>query len=125
MNRIGIVTWYKNGNYGGTLQAYALMKTLQKFNYEVEFINYDKTNGLSRNIRNLAFHILFPNSALSRDRIYQFVNKEFYQTSKLAEIQELKLYSEKYDAVICGSDQIWCIVRCGFVCASDGSGSWI
>ena len=23
---VGIVTWYKNGNYGGSLQAYALAR---------------------------------------------------------------------------------------------------
>lgn len=107
MKKLGVVTWHKNGNYGGTLQAYALMKTLQKFNYDVEFINYDRTNGILREIRNIAFHILFPKSALSRDRIYRFVNKEFQQSPKLSKNDEIKAYSEKYEAVICGSDQIW------------------
>ena len=107
MGEIGIVTWYKNGNYGGTLQAYALMKTLQKYNHNVEFINYDKTNALKGKVRDIGFHLLYPKSALSRDRIYKFIKKHFNQSPKFSSCNEITSYAEKYDAVICGSDQIW------------------
>lgn len=107
MREIGVVTWYKNGNYGGTLQAFALMKMLQNHNYSVEFINYDSKSVFVRMIRNVAFHILYPQSALSRDRIYRMVERCFNQSPHFHQIKELEQYSQKYDAVICGSDQIW------------------
>ena len=106
--RIGIVTWYKNGNFGGTLQAYALMKTLQGFGYDVEFINYDTSNKLVDFMRHRAFDVRFFHSGRSRRAIWGFVRKELSETPIFKDIQDVSQYStQKFDAVICGSDQIW------------------
>jgi len=38
--KIGIITFWKLGNFGADLQAYALQKKLQTFGFEVENIDY-------------------------------------------------------------------------------------
>ena len=106
--KIGIVTWYKNGNYGGTLQAYALMKILQNIGYEVEFFNYDSGNKLIAFIRHKVFNLKYYHSGKSRKAIWSFVHKELNETPVLNNINDVSQYSsENFDAVICGSDQIW------------------
>ena len=56
--KIGIVTWYKNGNFGGTLQAFALQTVLQRQGYETEFVNYNKANKLTTKIKRILKNIL-------------------------------------------------------------------
>jgi hypothetical protein len=41
MKKIGIVTTYKNVNYGSKLQSYALQTILKKYNYCGENIQFD------------------------------------------------------------------------------------
>ena len=38
-DKIGLFTWFKNGNYGTILQAYALKNVLGSF-YDCEIVNY-------------------------------------------------------------------------------------
>ena len=70
--KIGIVTWYKNGNFGGTLQAFALQTVLQRQGYETEFVNYNKANKLTtkikRILKNIFVRIKYPSSAISRKK---------------------------------------------------------
>lgn len=40
MKRIGLVTWLGGGNYGTSLQAYALYKFLSKKGYDISLIDY-------------------------------------------------------------------------------------
>ena len=40
MSRIGVLTFLHNGNYGSSLQAYALQQVLQNMGYECEHIDY-------------------------------------------------------------------------------------
>ena len=40
MKRIGLITWLGGGNYGTSLQAYALYKFLSKQGYDVSLIDY-------------------------------------------------------------------------------------
>lgn len=107
MGKIGIITWYRNGNYGGTLQAFAIHKILQRYGISAEFINYEKGSVLIRQIRNIAFHIKYFHSALSRDAIYKFVKENLYETPMLKSLNTICDYCNEYDAFICGSDQIW------------------
>ena len=111
MNVIGIVTWYKS-NFGSSLQAYALSKTLEQYDCKAEYINV--SNGffyvLKRRMRNILFHVIYYKSAKTRDRIDRFVDCNLAQ-SPLISYRDLARYSEKYAAVICGSDQIWSCVH--------------
>ena len=42
-DKIGLFTWFKNGNYGTILQAYALKNVLGSF-YDCEIVNYKGEN---------------------------------------------------------------------------------
>lgn len=109
---VGIVTWYKNGNFGGTLQAYAISVVLKKMGFEPEFINFNPKNIIlnqfKRNIRNVGFHMLYPISAKSREKIWSFVKCNLDESPLLDSYDKLIEYAKKYEFVICGSDQIWC-----------------
>jgi len=112
MKKVGIVTWYKNGNYGGSLQAYALAKVVSQLGYEVEFINYEKTKNkflfwLYRKVRLTAALILFPKMYISKIKIFKFVKNSLNESPTISRWDELIEYSKKFDAVVCGSDQIW------------------
>jgi len=108
MKKIGIVTWHKNGNYGGTLQAFAMSHVLNRYGLDPVFINYKKNNvNLIRILRNIAFGLLYPKSAKSRKKIFEFVKENLNETCLINNDIELKNYGKICDAVICGSDQIW------------------
>lgn len=48
--RIGILTWHNHGNFGGSLQAYALSSFLKRRGYNASIINYDKCSKNRGNI---------------------------------------------------------------------------
>lgn len=112
-NKIGIATWYRNGNYGGTLQAVALAYILKNMGYHVEFIRYRPNLSIKYKIerffKNIMFSILYPKSSVSRNKIWNFVDEEMPQSPTFTKNSEsLCLYAQKnYIAAICGSDQIW------------------
>lgn len=108
MKKIGIVTWHKNGNYGGTLQAFAMSYVLKRYGLAPVFINYKNNNiNIMRIIKNVAFRFLYPKSAESRKKIFGFVKKHLNETRSFNDLIQLKKYGRTCDAVICGSDQIW------------------
>ena len=40
MKKVGIITFHFADNFGAVLQTYALSKTIEKFDLEVEIIDY-------------------------------------------------------------------------------------
>lgn len=40
MNKVGIITFHGAHNYGSSLQAYALQKTISNLGYDCEIINF-------------------------------------------------------------------------------------
>lgn len=111
MKKIGVATWYKNGNFGGTLQAIAMSKTLTALGYACEMIDYRPSPGKKRSLpqlaRRAAFSLLYPTSYQSRAKILGDVDTLLAQSPALSSWEALSAYSDRYDRVICGSDQIW------------------
>jgi hypothetical protein len=114
--KIAIVTWYRNGNYGGTLQAYALQKTLESMGFDSEFINFcpelkSISYRVERFLKDVVIFCYKPKLYKSREKIYKFVRDNlkasppYYSYNQLSDIAE-----ERYWAAICGSDQIWATV---------------
>lgn len=123
--RIGILTLPFNNNYGGYLQAYALMKVLKDMGHDVKII-YRRHNRrpLSYRIKYVIKTLikivlgkehgsLLPNREKEHRKrgelLMPFVDKyicpktkPLYSTTEL--IKECK---GKFDAVIVGSDQVW------------------
>ena len=62
MKKAGIITIYQNNrNYGGLLQAYALQKVIQAFDFESEILNYTQNQASYRfsRMRNLGLKRTF------------------------------------------------------------------
>ena len=117
--KYGILTFHRAINYGAILQAYAMQKTLEKYELDVEIIDYraefnEKRFGPKKikdilTIRSL-YNIIFRNSYTihKREPFLLFI-KNFMKISKkiIVTRKELIEASEKYESIICGSDQIW------------------
>lgn len=120
--KIGILTYHFGTNFGGQLQCYALMRTLQAIGHEVEIINYipavSKTSLLDDIIQNLRYIknefcfntiisaipcILY--SGKMRKRFDEFRNRHL----NIGPLCNLDNFNELYslDAIFVGSDQVW------------------
>lgn len=117
--KVGILTFPNSPSYGATLQMYALYKTVCKIGNDVEIINYhnsymkaEKHIGRGRNntvkykIKNKISHILHRKNYLQFRR-FERNNLKLYPEKPIVNKEELKKLSDRYDAVICGSDQVW------------------
>ena len=105
--RIGTITFHWGTNYGAVMQAYALQNVLNNMGNETEIIDYlpirvatiQKVNELC--LKNFNFFKKEKNIENFRKNELKLSIKT-YKNSKA-----LKKCRNSYDAVICGSDQIW------------------
>lgn len=132
--KVGVFTlFYKNSNYGATLQAYALQKKINEQGFDAYIINFvPKEATLSYRFFRLLCHPQKLFKALSKrlhiiqlnidiieeecNRLWKekiskwetFCNKYIKSTEP---ISEMKLYksniSDCYDILLVGSDQVW------------------
>ena len=131
MKKIGVLTIINVNNYGAELQAFALVKKLEKIGFDAEIINYlfyknprYKKTSISKPIKNIKTvdylkEIIYPyyNSIKS---IPYFKSKKvrdqkflkFHQCyTKMSEeyrsLNELYKKYKDYDVYLVGSDQVW------------------
>lgn len=120
-NKIGIITLYHNSqNYGGLLQAYALVHYLNGLGYRAEQIDFDnvRTDLISR----LKKRVKTLGKRQSAQVITEDVQKKLnmrenclkkYREESIPHSSKIYNYSnidesnKDYDIFICGSDQIW------------------
>ena len=114
--KIGILTFHRAINYGAVLQAWALQRFLSSQGHDVYIIDY-RCKAIEQNYRliNWNFHqkvftLKFFYQLLSRISHIHAINErnKIFSTfieneMPLAHLKE----SSTFDAVICGSDQIW------------------
>jgi hypothetical protein len=128
--KIGILTLPLHTNYGGNLQAYALMSTLKRMNYDVQLIKRvpEPLSRLSEILKIgkqlLKKYLLSQNEAVSflpfdekkrrmlitRQHTERFINDFITpQTDNYYSSESLAKNIDKYqfDACIVGSDQVW------------------
>lgn len=114
------MTFHHAHHYGAQLQAYALMKAIQKAGAECEVINYVRVDtiegnrlfkkGLSaRSLLSNANTLLNLEKLKKRyDRFESFVHDDMNLSGKFYGSYELlKNDAPAYDVYVCGSDQIW------------------
>lgn len=114
--KIGLITIHNSCNYGAVLQTYATQEVLSSFG-KAEIINYhnphtDKTIQLlrfgtqPRDILRLGKDVL---RFLPKLRILKKFKSFFDQNYKLSgpRTKNLEQLAERYDVLVCGSDQIW------------------
>lgn len=129
--KIGILTFHYAHNYGAVLQAYALKHKLEMYNQEVEIIDYEngeikKTYQKKLTKKNSIKYLKRPHVFLKNLKFD--INKKYAQShweeqwEKFNDFIDLYLINEQkykkimlvgetfedYDALIVGSDQIWC-----------------
>lgn len=125
---IGIVTPLKVNNYGTKLQAYAVQKKLMKFGFDSEIIVYDRSKDLRfsvvlrkifapqkniqrfRNIKNR--RQLKENGIESqikaRNKAIESLDEVCYRCTEVIKgYDNLISIGKKFDAIVCGSDQVW------------------
>ena len=122
MASVGIITFLHNDNYGSSLQAYALQRTIRDMGHDCEHLDY-RPDGAEK-IRNLlgsgndlklildGIRKRFVKAGQQGAREKSSAIPAFYEKnmrlSKVCRNQaELKAAAEKYDVLICGSDQVW------------------
>ncbi|WP_414544544.1 polysaccharide pyruvyl transferase family protein [Nostoc sp. CCY0012] len=115
--KIGIITFHHIDNYGATLQTYGLWSFLKSQGYDVEIIDYRPykairyyTRSLTPINKKLRFNLeAFANIARSWKMRKFLISNMKLSAKKCYSKKGLHYFSKKYDVVICGSDQIWCL----------------
>jgi len=117
MSKIAILTlMYKNYNYGGVLQAYALQKKLQIMGYDSEQIKYEKEltynkakksiNLINRVCVFLVRFILKEKLFLRKRKFDLFIDRNIKSSLPFTKSQLVK-ENTNYNAFVVGSDQVW------------------
>lgn len=114
MKRVSIITWYSSGNYGTTLQAFALHKKLQDLGYDVSILKEFEFNSKSNTIKYILTKLkllnYFKKRKYSSDkrklRLYKFISDNI-NVCEIFSNRQLKKLVYNTDVFITGSDQIW------------------
>lgn len=117
--KAGILTFHNSNNYGASLQAYALYKSIEKIGIDVEVINYQnhkmqqdkklKYSSTFDMVKSLLKQILCYNDIYRRKKRFSKFKTAYMNLSgeQIATTEELRILCDRYDRIICGSDQVW------------------
>ncbi len=122
MAKVGIITFLHNDNYGSSLQAYALQRTIRDLGHDCEHLDYrpDRTEKI-RNLLTSGNNLKLIADGLRKrsvkagqhgareksNAIPAFYQKTMRMSRPCRNRQELRDVCGQYDALVCGSDQIW------------------
>lgn len=126
MKKVGIITTFRQPNWGSVLQAFALQKTIEKHGYDVEVIDYQYPNEFhwergkswgrppKRCLKNL-LHQIKTNILCSlgfrawpmMHLLNTFIKQEMKVSAPYHSYRHLHENPPYYDVYISGSDQIW------------------
>lgn len=117
---VGILTYHTGYNYGASLQAYALSKTVSKMGISCEIINFETERFVAsremfsrkpqrpKEIIKIATRVPYYNALKKRQALFDDFTTECLPISPLYRTEkEVVDHADKYDCIICGSDQIW------------------
>jgi hypothetical protein len=122
MKRIGIISYYKTLNYGSVLQACAMQMVIRGVGYKCEHIRGDLQKKFHEKIitiikdplgvlkKKTKYYLKELTSVENKNRRsnYEKFIKDNLKESPIAYAKkELYLSEKRYDAFVCGSDQIW------------------
>jgi len=118
--KVGILTFPNSTSYGATLQMYALYHTVKSLGHDTEVINYyskfmkaekhihqgksGKTLRASlkrRAAKAIHFRLERAFRHFEKNNMTLYPKRPFVDKSRLSDV------GKRYDAVICGSDQVW------------------
>lgn len=109
MKKIGVLTFHfpENKNFGASLQSYAVIKMLEKFNYKAELIDF--------NLLRITLRSKVKRLVLLKDIEDRIIGKNFFDYSQkflkkgkyLRFLFQLKTLNNEYSDFLVGSDQVW------------------
>lgn len=118
--QVGILTYHTGYNYGASLQAYALQKTILKFGYDCEIINFETEQFLAsremfsrkptrlKEVIKVISRIPYRIQLLKRQQMFDDYTNKCLKVSELYRTEEEVIaHAEDYECIVCGSDQIW------------------
>ena len=117
--KIGVITmFYGSENYGGVLQAYALIRYLSFVGYIAEQICYDRKSewSVDRKIKEViksftdrvdAITVTGTVLNMKRKCVAQWALANVRHSKQIYSSKTIKTANEHYDVFIAGSDQIW------------------
>lgn len=118
--KVGILTFPNSTSYGATLQMYALYRIINELGHDTEVINYhnaymkaQRHTGRQRamkGLRNAAKSVVKAVLHRRLDPVFRQFEKEkvdLFPKEAFVKKEALHFADERYDAVICGSDQVW------------------
>lgn len=106
MKKIGVLTLPLKGNYGGVLQAYALITFLKKNRYDAYLVDRQwnqESNSIPYFIKKLIYHHIIIRNV--KKFTNKWINPKTFKISYQTEMQ--KLNKEDFYAFVVGSDQVW------------------
>lgn len=119
MKRVATVTFHCSYNYGSALQAYALQTFLLKQGFDTQIVDYRSadfdqyrllpTKLSVRDLKRFVRTTCFLPAYLHRRNSFQTYWKEHFLLTKktYTKWEDLAELNARFDAFICGSDQIW------------------
>lgn len=108
MFKIGILTWHYYSNVGSNLQSWAMQRALAIFGYDTRFINYRQRHlDGDRFPRGLIKMIIGATPFSPNLDAWRFQRDELRQTRKTYSRKDACEICNTFDAIVCGSDQIW------------------
>ena len=123
--RVGIITTFRQPNWGSVLQAYALEKVIEQMNYDVEVIDYKYPNEfhwqrgikwgktpdtLKAKIHRIKIYclcVLRLRSKPMMELLNSFIKKNMKLSRRIDSYESLHENPPVYDIYVSGSDQIW------------------
>lgn len=119
--KVAVITWFSYNNYGTALQVYALTKYLESRGHDVDVIQYYPRN-LAVDERKTPIVYELASKSIQKikntfdpviidklcDKLFEdFIWSSLKFTNVCESQADLENLNGKYDAFICGSDQIW------------------
>ncbi len=123
--KIAIITWFHYRNYGTALQVTATYRYLRELGHTVDIINYKPYSYFPEPIHDYNIKYLlskiksklfstkysipfdYDNSQKKQEKFSDFLSNNLTFTAECSTLSDLCELNGKYDAFICGSDQIW------------------
>lgn len=117
--KIGLMGWHSMYNFGSQLQLTALSQVIMNMGFSSEVINYTPKNGMYREKRGMCFLMNWIFRKLlykcnpeylseKKKHLFEVYKSNHFSFSVKCDLTcELYMLNERYDAFVCGSDQIW------------------
>ena len=124
MKNIVLVTWIGGGNYGTSLQSFALHKKLECLGYNVKFLTGVPKEFTYKNkikyilqlmgidVKTIMNHLRLSHLSIKQKKLEDFISKNYNLCKPINSPSQLNKLIPQTNVFVTGSDQIWNTVFC-------------